>query len=179
MRTIFTALLLLCVGFAFSQSESDSIIINLLKVDSDFIYNEKELVIIPGTNIKLQAPEHFLISEAIPGMVHPGSSTTVQVQEIIGTSYIMISQAMTPEHFASQGVTLISTSDVVMRNGKGGILYLVEFEASGLTYERIMLFAGDYNNTIWINANYPKTAKKLLQRILTESLLTAQYIDQL
>lgn len=179
MKTIFTMLVLLYAGFAFSQSATDTIISNLLKVDSDFIYNEKDLVTIPNTRIKMQPPEHFLVSEAIPGMVHPGSSTTVQVQEIIGTSYVMISQAMTIEHFASQGVTLISTNNIEMHDGKGGILYLVEFEANGLSYERLMLFAGDYNNTIWINANYPKSSKKLLQTILIESLLTAQYIDQL
>jgi hypothetical protein len=179
MKTVFTLCALLYATFMMSQSLTDTIFTNAGKVDSEFTYDEKALVVIPGTNIKMQPPEHFLVSEAIPGLVHPGSSTTVQVQEIIGTSYVMISQAMTAEHFESQGVTLISTTDVQMQNGKGGILYLVEFDANGLTYERLMLFAGDYNNTIWINANYPKSAKRLLQTILTESLLTAQYIDQL
>lgn len=179
MKTVFTLCVLLYATFVFSQSLTEPIFGESGKVQSDFIYDENALVLIPGTNIKMQPPEHFMVSEAIPGLVHPGSSTTVQVQEIVGTSYVMISQAMTAEHFASQGVTLISTTDVQMQNGKGGILYLVEFDANGLTYERLMLFAGDYNNTIWINANYPKSAKRLLQTILTESLLTAQYIDQL
>ncbi len=176
MKTIIVSILLFCGTYVFSQSISDSVINNMGKIEAEFVYDENSLVQIPNTNIKIQAPEYFLISESIPGLLHPGSSATVQVQEIKGTSYIMIGQAMTPEHFLSQGVNLISTSEVVMQNGKGGILYLVEFEASGITYERLMLFAGDYNNTIWINANYPKSAKKLLQNILTQSLLTAQFI---
>ncbi len=139
-------------------------------------YTEGEPVIIPGTNILMTPPEHFLVSESIPGLIHPGSSTTVQVQEIIGTSYIMIQQAMTPEHFETQNVNLISEEEVKLKNGMNGVLYLVGFTVKGYDYERLMLFAGDYNNTIWINANYPKSAKSLLHDILVESLLTAQHI---
>ncbi len=138
-------------------------------------YTQGELVRMPETNVMMAPPEHFLVSEAIPGLIHPGSSTTVQVQEITGTSYVMIQQAMTPEHFESQNVTLISEEQVTMSNGMGGVLYLVEFKVKGYDYERLMLFAGDYNNTIWINANYPKSAKNLLHDILVESLLTAQH----
>ncbi|MDD3741330.1 MAG: hypothetical protein PHH30_08810 [Bacteroidales bacterium] len=179
MKTILTLSLLLYVVFCNAQFPSDSIIKNIGSIEADFIYDESELVAIPGTHVKLQAPEHFLVSKEIPGLIHPGTSTTVQVQEIIGTSYVMIQQAMTPEHFESQGVTLVSSSPVKMVDGKSGILYLVEFKVNGFMYERLMLFAGDYNNTIWINANYPQSAKELLQDLLTKSLLTAQYIDQL
>jgi hypothetical protein len=179
MKTILTLSLLLYVVFCSAQFPTDSIIKNIGNIDADFTYNESEVVAIPGTHIKLQPPEHFLVSKEIPGLIHPGTSTTVQVQEIVGTSYVMIQQAMTPEHFASQGVTLISSSPVKMVDGKTGILYLFEFTVNGFLYERLMLFAGDYNNTIWINANYPKSAKDLLQDLLTKSLLTAQYIDQL
>jgi hypothetical protein len=62
-----------------------------------------------------------------------------------------------------------------MQNGMSGVLYLVEFTVKGYDYERLMLFAGDYNNTIWINANYPTSAKSLLYDVLVECLLTAQY----
>jgi len=140
------------------------------------VYSDGKPVQIPGTNVTLTPPEHFLVSESIPGLLHPGSSTTVQVQEVVGTSYIMIQQAMTPEHFESQNVTLISQEDITLDNGMGGVLYLVEFTVKGYEYERLMLFAGDYNNTIWINANYPKSAKSLLHDLIVESLLTAQYL---
>jgi hypothetical protein len=177
MKTVLTLSLLLYAALSFAQFPTDSVIKNINKVESDFIYDETQLAVIPGTHVKMQPPEHFMVSESIPGMIHPGTSTTVQVQEIIGTSYVMIRQAMTPEHFESQGVTLVSSTDVTMQDGKGGVLYLVEFTVNGFEYERLMLFAGDYNNTIWINANYPKSAKAILQDIITESLLTAQYID--
>ncbi len=168
MKYIVTITLLLFTLSTFSQTGLGTETLNLN-------YTPGELVQIPRTDVFMAPPEHFLVSENIPGMIHPGSSTTVQVQEIIGTSYIMIAQAMTPEHFESQNVSLISQEDVKMKDGKNGILYLVEFTVNGYDYERLMLFAGDYNNTIWINANYPKSAKSLLYEVLVESLLTAQY----
>ncbi|HOZ29346.1 MAG TPA: hypothetical protein PLL66_00345 [Bacteroidales bacterium] len=179
MKRLLTLSLLLYAVFCSAQFPSDSIIKNFSSIEADFTYNEEEVVLIPGTHIKMQPPEHFLVSKEIPGLIHPGTSTTVQVQEITGTSYVMIQQAMTPEHFESQGVSLITSYPVKMLDGKTGIIYLVEFIVNGFNYERIMLFAGDYNNTIWINANYPKSAKELLQDILIKSLLTAQYTDQL
>lgn len=177
MKAAITLSLLLYAALSFAQFPTDSVLKNINKIESDFVYDETQLVIIPGTNIQMQPPEHFLVSEAIPGLLHPGTSTTVQVQEIIGTSYVMIQQAMTAEHFASQGVTLISTTPVKMQDGRGGVLYLVEFTVNDFIYERLMLFAGDYNNTIWINANYPQSAKRILQDIITQSLLTAHYIN--
>ena len=147
MKYIVTITFLLFTLSTFSQTGFGT---ETLKLN----YTPGELVQIPRTDVFMTPPEHFLVSENIPGMIHPGSSTTVQVQEIIGTSYIMIAQAMTPEHFESQNVRLISQEDVKMKDGKNGILYLVEFTVNGYDYERLMLFAGDYNNTIWINANY-------------------------
>jgi hypothetical protein len=177
MKVVYTLAFLVIAGICSAQSLADTVIKRTYKTTTEFVYNADDLQQIPGTNIKMQPPEYFLVSEAIPGLVHPGSSTTVQVQEIIGTSWIMIEQAMTEEHFDSQGVKLISSDLIEMTNGKSGIMYLVEFTVNGFEYERLMIFAGDYNNTIWINANYPKSSKRLLQDILINSLLTAQYIN--
>lgn len=173
MKYLLFIAFLLCTVFGYGQLVNATGTNNF--GDSGFVSDGTQVVDIPGTKIRMLPPEHFIVSEAIPGLIHPGSSTTVQVQEVVGTSYVMIQQAMTPEHFESQGVTLISTTDVEMDNGMGGVLYLVEFTVKGYDYERLMLFAGDYNNTIWINANYPKSAKNILQDVITKSLLTAQY----
>ncbi len=168
MKYLISLTLLLLSITSFGQ-------VNLNTEAINDVYSDGKPVQIPGTNVTITPPEHFLVSESIPGLLHPGSSTTVQVQEVIGTSYIMLQQAMTPEHFESQNVTLISEEEVTLNNGMGGVLYLVEFTVKGYEYERLMLFAGDYNNTIWINANYPKSAKSLLHDLLVESLLTAQH----
>jgi len=172
--TAFFCMLIVTLGYSQFITERD---INALReVSSDFEYNPDQMQLIEGTHIKIQPPEHFLFSENIPGFIHPGTSATIQVQEIIGTSWVMIRNAMTKEYFESQGTKLISENEITMKDGKTGILYLVEFTVNGYDYERLMLFAGDYHNTIWINANYPKSAKKVIQNILTESILTAQFV---
>lgn len=168
MKYNISLILMLFTIAAFSQTN-----LNTSALQTN--YKPGEFVQVSGTNISLVPPEHFLVSENIPGLIHLGSSTTVQVQEVVGTSYIMIDQAMTPEHFESQNVTLISKENVKMQNGTSGVMYLVEFTVKGYDYERLMLFTGDYNNTIWINANYPKSAKSLLYDVLIDCLLTAQY----
>lgn len=176
MKKLYLALILfMYVSFSFGQLITEQDINALKKVDSEFEYNPELLQLVEGTHIKIQPPEYFMFSEQIPGYIHPGTSSTIQIQEIIGTSWVMIRSAMTNEYFESQGTTLISETEVTMKDGKSGVLYLVEFNVDGFDYERLMLFAGDYNNTIWINANYPKAAKNIIQNILTESLLTAQF----
>ena len=70
MKTLFIFLLMFVANIAVSQVVSDTLVKNLGKVNSDFVYDEDNLVLIPNTNIKMQAPEYFLISENIPGLVH-------------------------------------------------------------------------------------------------------------
>jgi hypothetical protein len=133
------------------------------------------IVSVPGTHISMIPPEHFLISEQLPGFLHVGSSATIQVSEIVGTSYVMIESAFTEESFKEQNFTLIEKNEIETSSGSSGVLYRLRFNSNGVDYERLMLFAGDYNNTIWINANYPAISYKMLYKNLEKSLLTAQY----
>jgi len=40
-----------------------------------------------------------------------------------------------------------------------------------------MLFAGDYNQTIWLNANYPVLLQKTVYKPLYNSLMSAEIIQ--
>jgi hypothetical protein len=44
-----------------------------------------------------------------------------------------------------------------------------------LQFERMMLFTGDYHNTIWLNASYPTMLKKILYPALKQSLLSVLF----
>lgn len=164
-----------CIGYGYSQPSMDSVLREMSRINENFEYNRELLVNIPGTSVKIMPPEFFLISEEIPGFVHLGTSATVQVNEIFGTSYIMLDEAMTEEHFKEQGVDFKKKKEVQLVNGTTGILYIVEFEVKNRRYERLMLFAGDYHNTMWINASYPLISKEILQDVLLNSLLTAEF----
>lgn len=175
MKAFVLVVFVCCSGYCFSQVSVDSVLREMGRINEDFEYSKELLVEIPGTSVKIMHPEHFLLSEEIPGFIHIGTSATVQVNEIFGTSYIMIEEAMTEDHFKEQGVELKSKKEVELFDGSPGILYIVEFKSENRKYERLILFTGDYHNTIWINASYPIVSKEILQDVLLNSILTAQF----
>jgi len=137
-----------------------------------------EYTTIPNTQIAIIPPAHFHFMEDMGGFLHVGTSSSVQVQEITGTPYTLIVLGLTEEHFKSQGVKLISKEDVITKNNEKGIIFKVSFEVEDYEFERLMFFTGDYNRTIWINANYPVVVKDMLEVVLKESLLTAKFIKE-
>ncbi len=126
----------------------------------------------PGTTVKIKPPMHFVAYKKINGFIHPGSSSTIQVTEIPEIPYVMYTKGLTASYFEKQGVKLISELDVTTTKNKPGKMYIVSFSSNGVEFERIMLFTGDYNHTIWINANYPVMVKFLLFDALKRSVLT-------
>jgi len=66
-----------------------------------------------------------------------------------------------------------------------GKLYLLSFSVTStdtskkvMQFERMMLFTGDYQRTIWINASYPVLVKKLLYQVIKESLLSVEFTSK-
>jgi hypothetical protein len=137
---------------------------------------------VPNTDILITPPAHFKYIDAIKGFVHVGTSASITIQEIDNISYLQVTQGLTPEYFAEQNATLIGSEDIKTKSGMDGKLYILGFTTTSndtskkiLHYERMMLFTGDYQHTIWISANYPELLKKVLCPVLKESLLTAHF----
>ena len=132
---------------------------------------------IPSTNIRIQPPEYFQYSDSLPGFLHVGTMSSIQVQEVVGTSYLLISMAMDSAYFASQGMTLISSEPVVMHDGSEGVLFTAEMKLKGFVFERLILMSGDYHFTIWINAGYIKLMRDKLRPIILQSMLTSKIYE--
>ncbi|HOY37680.1 MAG TPA: hypothetical protein PLK75_00125 [Bacteroidales bacterium] len=141
-----------------------------------YITTPGESVLIPNTHVKIIPPEHFMYSAELQGFVHGATSSTMQISEIIGTSYIMVSKSLTPEYVESQNFRYIEKRDITTNDGHDGCVFILGFTNKGVDYERMMFLAGDYNNTIWINVSYPAVSRNLLFDIFNNSLLTAQFI---
>lgn len=180
---VVLALYPLCVGAqqADSQSSSstgvNSAFGDITSVSSDFVYDESKMVAIPNTNIRIQPPEYFKYSESIPGFVHVGTMSSIQVEEVVGTSYLLISAAMDSAYFATQGMTLISSEPVVMRDGSDGVLFTAEMKLKGFVFERLVLMSGDYHYTMWINAGYIKMLSPKLKPVILQSIMTSKIYD--
>ena len=146
-------------------------------VSDNFVYDESKMVAIPSTNIRIQPPEYFQYSDSLPGFLHVGTMSSIQVQEVVGTSYLLISMAMDSAYFASQGMTLISSEPVVMHDGSEGVLFTAEMKLKGFVFERLILMSGDYHFTIWINAGYIKLMRDKLRPIILQSMLTSKIYE--
>ncbi|MBO7652719.1 MAG: hypothetical protein J6S84_08435 [Bacteroidales bacterium] len=161
-----------------SQTTSLGSAINgLTAIDESFVYDESKMVAIPNTNIKIQPPEYFMYSDSVPGFLHLGTMSSIQVEEVVGTSYLLISMAMDSAYFATQGMTLISVEPVVMHDGSDGLLFTAEMKLKGFVFERLILMSGDYHYTIWINAGYIKLLKDKLKPVILQSMLTSKIYD--
>ncbi|OFY92249.1 MAG: hypothetical protein A2309_13575, partial [Bacteroidetes bacterium RIFOXYB2_FULL_35_7] len=132
-------------------------------------------IFFPNTQIQLKPPAHFVPYEKIHGFMHPGSSSTLQVTEIQGTPYVMYVKGLTEEYFAQQGIKLVNTENITTKNGNKAVIYTLSFTVKGIDYERMMMFTGDYDRTIWVNANYPVMTKFLLESVLKNSLLSVRF----
>jgi hypothetical protein len=154
-----------------------SVINGLTMVSDNFVYDESKMVAIPSTNIRIQPPEYFQYSDSLPGFLHVGTMSSIQVQEVVGTSYLLISMAMDSAYFASQGMTLISSEPVVMHDGSEGVLFTAEMKLKGFVLERLILMSGDYHFTIWINAGYIKLMRDKLRPIILQSMLTSKIYE--
>lgn len=125
------------------------------------VYDQSKLVIAPNTNVKIIPPEHYIPDASINGFVHPGSASTIQIQEIPGISFTTIEQSMTSEYIVSQNYEFVEKVNLTTNKNKNAVIYFVQFTSGETVYERAMFFTGD-QNTIWINFNYPLSMKKLL-----------------
>jgi hypothetical protein len=137
---------------------------------------------VPNTDIVIVPPAHFKYVDAISGFIHVGTSASITIQEIDNISYLQITEGLTPDYFAKQNATVLNTEDVKTMSGMTGKLYTLGFSTVSndtskkvLHYERLMLFTGDYQHTIWVSANYPELLKKVLYGVLKESLLTVNF----
>ena len=149
----------------------------LTAVGENFVYDESKMVAIPNTNIRIQPPEYFKYSDSLPGFLHVGTMSSIQVEEVVGTSYLLISRAMDSTYFATQGMTLISVEPVVMHDGSDGLLFTAEMKLKGFVFERLILMSGDYHFTMWINAGYLKLMSNKLKPIVLQSMLTSKIYD--
>jgi hypothetical protein len=165
-------LLLFCVVFFLTARGQDS------------TYTIK-YVNVPGTDLRVVPPAYFRAVPEIQGFIHPGTSASISFTTTEGVSFLQVCEGITSEYLAKQDVVLISKENVKTSSGMDGVLFLVGFTAvtkdsakTSVQYERLMLFTGDYQKTIWVNANYPVALKKILLTVLRESILTVDFSNK-
>ena len=143
-----------------------------------------ERIPVRGTKVSIMPPDKFNFSEKINGFIHPGSASSIAITEAEGISWIQLCQNLSQNNLTGQNVTIVSQEDVTLKTGITGRFYVIRIMVHSndstkqdIEFERLMLFAGDYNYTVWLNANYPAMLKSVLYATLRESMLSVE-IDQ-
>jgi len=136
---------------------------------------------IPGTKISIAPPKNFKISEQIRGFVHLATTTSITCSEIKGFHYTTVVENITPETLLKQNANLKSIEDVQTSSGKPAKLILLGFSLPSkdtskkeTPFERLMLFTGDLDNTIWVSATYPEAVKPFVFEMVKKSLLSVK-----
>ena len=138
---------------------------------------------VPGTDIKIIPPAYFkpFVKDGKFGFMHEGAAASISIQEVKGTPYVFVTQALTKDYIEKQGMKYISREDVKTKQGKDGVIIAVGFTVKStdgkenVDYERLMLFTGDYSRTVWVQGNYPVIVKKVLYLVIRESLLSVTF----
>lgn len=134
----------------------------------------------PQTDVWISPPKNFKAVENIRGFIHLATTTSITCTEIKGYHYSQLSDQLTSEYIANQNAVLNSTEDIVTDNGMTGKLLIISFIIPAkdslhkdIPFERLMLFTGNLETTVWINATYPQSVKHFIQ-IVRKSLLSVK-----
>ncbi len=136
----------------------------------------------PGTDVSIVPPKYFVVLPVKNTLLHPPTSSTIQINEIDGTAYSMLVKKITPEYIEKQNAHFISKKELVTDDGKKATLFLVSFTVTAkdslhtqMEFERYMFFTGNYQKTVWINVNYPVIAREAIADVLLKSLLSVKF----
>jgi len=133
-------------------------------------------VVVNGTNVSIIPPRHFVMADTgFSGFYHLGAGVSMAFTISEGRPYVYAGEEFGLLDFGNQGAELLDSAEFVLNDGSLGKYFLVGFTIKGIAIERMVLFTGDYNNTIIVMANYPAKIQKLIQGPIKESFKTIKF----
>ena len=131
-------------------------------------------ITIKGTSISIIPPKHFVYDSISGRILHEGSMSSIQVNEIKKRNYKKITSALTEKYMQSQGLELLDRQETTLHDGNEAIVFRCRFkshDAKGmeLIFIRLMFFTGK-ENTIWVTADFPECIAKQIEAPITNSI---------
>jgi hypothetical protein len=139
----------------------------------------------PQTHVYIAPPKNFKPVESVRGFINLVTTTSITCTEINGYHYTKLVENLSAEDIAKQNAVLVSTEDVTTENGMPAKLLTISFTIQGMDsthkdvpFERLMLFTGSLEKTVWLNATYPVAVKRFNNKIVRKSLLSVKIDNQ-
>ena len=140
---------------------------------------------IPNTRTWISVPKGFKYSERINGFVHLATTSSIVCKEIKGFYFTTIVDNITPESLDRQNSYLKTIEDVKTNDGLPAKLLTIGFTLNSndsikksTAFERLMLFTGDMESTVWVTATYPEAVKPFIYEMVRKSLLSVKLEQQ-
>ncbi len=130
-----------------------------------------------NTSITIRLPRHFkeFSNESLGGYMHTGTASSIVAYEMEQTPYVLTSDTLSQDQLTGQEAKLVGQEESKTYDGKQAKFYFVEFETKDVEVIRIMFFTGNYNKTVFLQANYPKGFDSLLRKVIMESFRTVKF----
>ncbi|MGM0651047.1 MAG: hypothetical protein ACQES1_11160 [Bacteroidota bacterium] len=130
-----------------------------------------------NTSISIRLPKHFneFSNGAVSGYMHTGTASSIVAFERNDAPFMLTQDSIRPEQLTGDSAKLVLQEDLKTYNGAHAKLFIVEFTVDGVEVYRLMFFTGNYDKTVFLQANYPKGFDKLLRKVITESFRTVKF----
>jgi len=114
----------------------------------------------------IDTPVGFEKSPDFNGYIHYQASSAIIMTFIENANYIKISEGMDEAFYAENQLKFIEDTSFVSDNSVPGNAYKLNFKTNDVDYIRYMVYAGDLNNTLWLNITYPVKYEALMQPVI-------------
>jgi hypothetical protein len=111
----------------------------------------------------IKPPICFEPSTAFNGYLCMANGAAIMMHQLDNISYAQAVRGMNEESFQKNGFTLITSFDLHSSHGVKGKVYKLSFKLKNEDYIRYTIFAGNINQTLWLNVTYPKLADDILE----------------
>lgn len=178
IKTITTILLLGFSSFLFGQFPTkitgDETFVQNPDIIDSLLFDGIKTAEIDTFGFSFVPPKQYLRVNA-QTFINYQTSSFIQVSEMKRVVYMLATQNINAQTLEPQGVRFVKKENVITYNNNEAILVYVENEIEGNTFERMMLFTGDYMRTIWLSASYPKELSESIHKMLYDSLLSVKF----
>ncbi len=134
-----------------------------------------EPINIPGTQVQLEAPAGFALSERFPGLHHPPSGSSILVT-VLSAPYEEMVRGFTEDNLATRDMTLLSNQDVTI-SGYAAQLLAVTQTVNGVTFKKWMGVLGDAERSVLVMGTYPASFAERLSEPVRSSVLSATWMQ--
>lgn len=156
LKSVFICLLLMFSLPLFSQEEN-----------IDKSYPEPE--VIPAQLSFLTPPDGFVPATDFEGYINVNMGSAILMSVIDNIPYSILKVSMTDTFFVENQLIKIAETPLSISDEIQGVVYKCEFNTQGHDFIRLIVYAGNLTQTLWLNITYPKIVDEQLSPAMMRS----------